>query len=203
MLQTKPKPTKAERTRQFIIESMSDVFNKKGYSKTSITDVEDITGLSRGAIYGNFSNKEEIAVAVFDHNIAKICSVADPMIREARTYYDKIMVFPQIYKAAANEFSTIGNIPILHTIAEAEGTNVLLKSKALKAILKKEQIMAELLQTGIQTGEFRRRIHPKEIASSILSSLEGGLMAARVTNDPARMGSINSSVEVLLRSILN
>lgn len=55
------KASKAEKTRKFIIESTAQHFNNKGYQGTSISDITGATGLTKGSIYGNFKNKEDLA----------------------------------------------------------------------------------------------------------------------------------------------
>ena len=59
---------KAERTRQYIIEKTAPIFNKKGYAGTSLSDMTGATGLTKGSIYGNFNDKDEVALAAFDHS---------------------------------------------------------------------------------------------------------------------------------------
>ena len=59
---------KSARTRQFIVEKSAPIFNKKGYSGTSLHDLTEATGLTKGGIYGNFENKDEIAAAAFEFN---------------------------------------------------------------------------------------------------------------------------------------
>ena len=58
--------SKSSRTKQFIIEKTAPVFNAKGYAGTSINDLMIATGLTKGNIYGNFENKDEVALAAFD-----------------------------------------------------------------------------------------------------------------------------------------
>jgi TetR/AcrR family transcriptional repressor of nem operon len=60
--------SKSDRTRQFIIGSTANLFNMKGYAGTSLSDITGAFGLTKGSIYGNFANKEEVALAVFDYN---------------------------------------------------------------------------------------------------------------------------------------
>ncbi|MFW6333752.1 MAG: TetR family transcriptional regulator, partial [Desulfosalsimonas sp.] len=43
-------PTKSERTRRRIIEKAAPVINKKGAAGTSIADLADATGLTKGGI---------------------------------------------------------------------------------------------------------------------------------------------------------
>jgi AcrR family transcriptional regulator len=42
--------SKSERTKQYIIEKTAPVFNEKGYAGTSLTDLENATGLTKGSI---------------------------------------------------------------------------------------------------------------------------------------------------------
>ncbi len=46
--------TKAEKTKQFILEKAAVLFNQNGYAGTSMDDIMKATGLSKGALYGNF-----------------------------------------------------------------------------------------------------------------------------------------------------
>ena len=56
---------KSLRTRQHIIQTTSKLFNKQGFAGTSLSDLSSATGLTKGGIYGNFKNKEEVALEVF------------------------------------------------------------------------------------------------------------------------------------------
>lgn len=61
--------TKAELTSQYILEIVAPIFNKNGYTATSMTDITKATGLTKGAIYGNFINKEDLAIASFKFTV--------------------------------------------------------------------------------------------------------------------------------------
>ena len=54
--------TKSERTRLFIVEKTAPLFNTKGFDGTTLSDLSEATGLTKGALYGNFADKDEIAV---------------------------------------------------------------------------------------------------------------------------------------------
>jgi AcrR family transcriptional regulator len=61
--------SKSERTKNYIIEKAAPIFNTKGFAGTSLSDLTEATGLTKGSIYGNFENKEEIAIQVFKYSI--------------------------------------------------------------------------------------------------------------------------------------
>jgi AcrR family transcriptional regulator len=50
--------TKAEKTKLFILETASPLYNEKGISGVSIDDVLEATKLTKGCIYGHFNGKK-------------------------------------------------------------------------------------------------------------------------------------------------
>jgi AcrR family transcriptional regulator len=58
------KGDKRERTRRKLIEAAIEVVREKGYERTTIADVANRAGMTSGAIYGNFKNREELFLAI-------------------------------------------------------------------------------------------------------------------------------------------
>jgi AcrR family transcriptional regulator len=54
-------------TRQTLIEAAAEVFAQKGFYGASLEEIGEIAGFSRGAIYSNFGNKEELLFGVLDY----------------------------------------------------------------------------------------------------------------------------------------
>lgn len=181
---------KADRTKLFIIESVAEVFNKKGYAGTSMADVEVITGLSRGGIYAHFKNKEVLALAVFDYNLSKLYSVIETRIRKAYSAHDKLLVYARVYKTLAEDSLILGGSPILNTGSEADDTNSLLRERVAEASFKWQQLMILFIEEGKRSGEFKPDVDASQMAFSMLSLIEGGLLLARVTKDQSRMQQI-------------
>jgi AcrR family transcriptional regulator len=55
---------KKAQTRERLIEAAARVFAEKGFASTSLDEVADAAGLTKGAVYSNFENKEDLVVAV-------------------------------------------------------------------------------------------------------------------------------------------
>lgn len=47
-------------TRNQLLDTAEQVFSKKGVSRTSLADIADVAGLTRGAIYWHFDNKADL-----------------------------------------------------------------------------------------------------------------------------------------------
>ena len=59
----RPKGDKRERTRARIIAAAAELIGEKGYERASLAAVAARAGMTRGAIYGNFKNKDELLFA--------------------------------------------------------------------------------------------------------------------------------------------
>jgi TetR/AcrR family transcriptional repressor of nem operon len=64
--------TKAERTRQFIIEQSAPLFNTKGVAGTAMSDIMEATKMAKGGLYGHFESKDELSHAVVDHCLSTL-----------------------------------------------------------------------------------------------------------------------------------
>jgi AcrR family transcriptional regulator len=61
-------PTQSERreaTRGAIIDAARELFAARGFEQTSIADILELAGISRGALYHHFAAKEDVFAAVF------------------------------------------------------------------------------------------------------------------------------------------
>jgi AcrR family transcriptional regulator len=193
--------SKAERTRQFIIESTSGIFNKKGYSGTSMSDLTEATGLTKGSIYGNFKNKEEVAVAAFEFNTGKVRKQVATLMDKAPTYYEKLMVYSIVYHNFKNKNFPEGGCPILNTAVDADDTNPLLKEKVTQVIVKWIKRLEDLIQGGINAGEFKPDVDVTRTALSIIALVEGAIMIARVTGKPAHLDTILKTMHLLVTDL--
>ena len=190
--------SKAERTRQFIVETTSGIFNKKGYAGTSLSDLTEATGLTKGSIYGNFKNKEEVAVAAFEYNSARVRKLIVGQIEKAPTYYEKLMVYAKVYHSFNSASFPDGGCPILNTAVDADDTNPLLKNKAAQVVLRWKKNIEELISAGVVAGEFKTGIDTEKIALSMIALIEGGIMIAKVTGKPVYLDEVLKTVNALV-----
>jgi AcrR family transcriptional regulator len=58
-----------ELTRTALIDAAADVFAKRGFHAASLEEIAETAGFTRGAIYKNFENKEELFYAVIERRI--------------------------------------------------------------------------------------------------------------------------------------
>ncbi len=62
----KPKGDKRDRTRAALLEAARTLVREKGHARTTLEEVAARAGMTTGAIYGNFRNREELFIALGD-----------------------------------------------------------------------------------------------------------------------------------------
>lgn len=194
--------SKSERTRQFIIERTAPIFNTKGYEGTSMNDMTEATGLTKGSIYGNFANKQEVALAVFDYNHSIVRGRVTTLIDNAQTYTDKLLVYVKVYHSFSRGAGFIpGGCPILNTAIEADDTNPPLRDRAAQAIIRWKEKIVKMIEGGIEAGEFKPDVDKLQTAVAIIALIEGGVMIGKVTNSPSNLDRALETVEQIILAL--
>jgi AcrR family transcriptional regulator len=57
---------KRARTRKELIEAAAAIIGEKGFDRASLEEIAARAGMTRGAIYGNFKNKDELFLALIE-----------------------------------------------------------------------------------------------------------------------------------------
>src|SRR5215831_16752866 len=60
----KPKGDKRERTRAALLEAARELIRERGHERTTLQKVAKRAGMTTGAIYGNFKNREDLFIAL-------------------------------------------------------------------------------------------------------------------------------------------
>lgn len=60
----KPKGDKRDRTRAALLEAARALVREKGHERTTLEEVAARAGMTTGAIYGNFKNRDELFIAL-------------------------------------------------------------------------------------------------------------------------------------------
>jgi TetR/AcrR family transcriptional regulator, transcriptional repressor for nem operon len=192
---------KAEKTRQLIVEKTAPIFNTKGYAGTSLSDMTDATGLTKGSIYGNFANKDEVALAAFDYNLGKVQQIIRTEMSKESSARKKLLVYVRVYDNTYQLSFPKGGCPILNTATEADDTHPALKKKAADAILSWKNKIVKIVEEGIKSKEFKSNVNAEQIALTIISMIEGITMIALLTGRQQYRKAVMQSVENYINNI--
>lgn len=70
--------------KQLIMENALELFAKQGFEATSVQQITDHCGISKGAFYLSFKSKDELIVALIDHFMRQFAADIDLVVSEER-----------------------------------------------------------------------------------------------------------------------
>ncbi|MBL4623999.1 MAG: TetR/AcrR family transcriptional regulator [Flavobacteriales bacterium] len=192
--------SKAEKTTAFIIEKVAPVFNKRGYVGTSLSDITKATGLTKGAIYGNFESKEHLAVEAFNYNIRKAVGSIAYGINKHESATAKFKAFTDYYRKYYDRTLEFGGCPILNVGVDSNNHNPLLKMRVNKVINKLQQHIADIIRLGIQQGEFKGNVDSESMGLKLFSIIEGSIFTAVMLNDGMHLANMMDVVDSIIKN---
>jgi len=80
-------------TRSALVDAAIEVFAKKGFDGSSLEEIAETAGFTRGAIYSNFGSKEDLMLAVVErYNETLVGSFSDTLERAADISQEEMTV---------------------------------------------------------------------------------------------------------------
>ncbi|MDP9077463.1 MAG: TetR/AcrR family transcriptional regulator [Bacteroidota bacterium] len=189
--------TKAERTRQFIIEKAAPIFNQKGIAGTSMSDIMEATKLAKGGLYGNFESKEEICLEAYKYLTKTLSDEINKSIDAKTTAKDKLFALLDFYENKLFKANNAG-CPILNFGTEADDTNPAIKQKVNESIDRFRGRISNIIKLGHERGEFPKTFNADLFATKMFTMIEGAILISKVQNDPKHMRVV---IEILKAEI--
>lgn len=171
---------KGQITKEHIIRESAGLFNTKGYSGASLSEIIDRTGVRKGGIYNHFENKDEIALAAFEYSMTQILELISKSLENALNSKDKLLAICSVYVEIIENNLVEGGCPLLNTAVESDDGHPLLKEQAQKAMRFFMDRLTSIIIIGIKNKEFKEEIIPEEVSTYIIAVIEGGVMLSKL-----------------------
>jgi AcrR family transcriptional regulator len=186
--------TKADRTRQLIIEKAAPILNQKGMAGTAISDIMKATKLAKGGIYGNFEDKDEICLEAFNHLTRGLTARIDAAMEHRDTAKEKLFALLDYYRDALL-LDDRGGCPILNFGTEADDTNPVIRKRVKEAIRSTQARISRFVSAGVQNGEFNASVDPQAFAVKMFAMIEGGILVSRIQHSNSQMKQITEMLK--------
>jgi len=171
---SKPKGDKRDRTRATLLEAARTLIREKGYERTTLEDVARRAGMTTGAIYGNFKNRDELFIALGQTYWPPV----KPHIKSGATFAEAMRALAKATLAAVDERRPVA-------IGRLTGLAYTLKSPELRTRVH------DITQSSYEFGAewlalFDRSelpMPPKQLVRVIHALIEGLMMQRILTPD--------------------
>jgi AcrR family transcriptional regulator len=193
---------KGARTRQNIIEKSLQLFCLKGYFNTSINDILQATGLTKGGLYGHFSSKEDIWYASYDQAMTIWKEAVFQGIESGSNPLDRIQTFIENdirNKLGNNVFE--GGCFFHSMLVELSGQSDAMSGRLLQGFNQLAELLCAWLEQADQQGMLKADLKFKEIANYIIISLNGAAALYASSRDPAILDQTVNQLRFYIRQL--
>ena len=186
-------------TSEIILDKVAPIFNKQGYIGTSLTDITKATGLTKGAIYCNFLNKEDLALKSFQLNVSLAITPLFKLVASKEGSLNKLRTITEYQRGYYDLVKDRGGCPMLRAGVDTKFINPLL-FKAAQNLSQKFTIgLTNIIKDGIINNEIKQNTDPDKYAKIILSLIEGSSLLTFTHNDPTY---INDAMDFIDQTII-
>jgi TetR/AcrR family transcriptional regulator, transcriptional repressor for nem operon len=194
------KSSRGEATRRRIVQQSAAVFNQRGYSGTSMSDLMAATGLEKGGLYRHFESKEDLAAAAFDYAWETVNEPRRRGLEDCAGSLEKLLLLVRNFVEQPPR-TLPGGCPLLNTAVDSDDGNPLLRSKARSALDQWRGRIADIVRGGQQSGELRRGIEAGAVATIMIASLEGAVMMSRMEQTREPLHTVGKHLAEYLESL--
>ena len=182
------------RTRETLLEGATRAFLRDGYRATSLERVADEAGFSKGAVYSNFANKDELCLAVLDRIHAEQTDLIAATMQGPASLDERLGAFREWAERTIGDPAWTG--------LECEFAIAVRRRPELRAELARREaavraLVAELLdRTADELGVTLPL--PADQAAAVLLSLGIGLGVRRMVDPQVDVGTLTDLIGLLL-----
>lgn len=169
-----------EATREKILKKAGILFNTKGYKATSISEITDATGLTKGAIYRHFENKEQLEKDCLFYLSSFMFSEVRKRVRAELTAGNKLRAIFRFFESYISSPVVKGGCPLLNAAIEADDAHPMLRKTAVKVLDILSDSIVSILENGIRYKQIKADTDRRYYATLVIASLEGAIMMSKL-----------------------
>jgi AcrR family transcriptional regulator len=180
-----PTPRDPKRTRVRLLQAAFQEMHRSGFRSTDLDAILAKAGVTKGALYYHFDNKEALGYAVVDEVIAS--KVHQKWVQPLRNAKDPIDILIRIFKSESLKKEDVQRgCYLLNLSQEMSGLDEGFRRRTARVYQDWHDGMAEALREGQKRRVVRSEINASETATFLLAAWEGYAVLAKNAQD-ARM----------------
>ncbi|WP_055589482.1 ScbR family autoregulator-binding transcription factor [Peterkaempfera griseoplana] len=158
---------RALRTRALVLRCAGEVFAERGYKATSVADIAARAGVTKGAVYFHFANKEVLAVAVVEEHYTRWPAVLEEVRLLRLSALDTMLA---LLDRAAEAFHSD---PVVQGGARLQIEHALIGLPLPVPYVGWIDLVASLLREARDGGQLRPGVVPEAAARAIVTGFFG------------------------------
>jgi TetR/AcrR family transcriptional repressor of nem operon len=177
-----------EGTRERLLQSAFQEVYKSGFQGTDLDTILHSAGVTKGALYHHFKNKESLGYAIVDEVIAGI--TLEKWVRPLANTNDPIKTLIEIVQSTSIEPKELrGGCPLNNLAQEMSPLDEGFRKRLAKVFADWHGAIATALKTGQKHGIVKRELSAEDTATFLMAAYEGHISLCKNSQDPRTLQS--------------
>jgi TetR/AcrR family transcriptional repressor of nem operon len=178
----------SERTRGLLLQAAFRVMHRSGFRSADLDAILAKAGVTKGALYYHFDNKEALGYAVVDEVMAS--DLHQKWVQPLRNAKNPIDVLIRIVQSESLKREDVRrSCPLLNLSQEMSGLDEGFRRRTAKLFRDWHDAIAEALREGQKRGMVRSDVNANETATFLIAAYEGYVVLTKNSQDPRTMQS--------------
>jgi TetR/AcrR family transcriptional repressor of nem operon len=193
-------PRDPKRTRGRLLRAAFQEMHRSGFRNADLDTILARAGVTKGALYHHFDNKEALGYAVVDEVIAS--NLHQKWVLPLRNAKSPIDVLVRIVQSESLKREDIQrSCPLLNLSQEMSGIDEGFRRRTARLFRDWHDAIAEALREGQKRGMVRSDVNANETATFLIAAYEGYVVLAKNSQDPRTMQSGQRRVSGQIESL--
>lgn len=193
---------KAKR-RQEVIESALLCFAEKGFESSTMDDIVERSGTSKGLVYNYFKSKEELYTSLMEERSSNMFLTLREKFQQLKTGTEKLKEIFSYYLESSKKEGYQDYLKVHFEWIIYASRNGNLKQEMVDRYEKEVCTFVEdIIKEGIAHGEFSPNITPESIATIFWANVDGISLAYALTGNQDRYRDSLVEAEKILMNYL-
>lgn len=178
----------SERTRALLLQAAFEEIYRAGYRSADLDAILAAAGVTKGALYHHFENKEALGYAVLDEVMTS--DLHRKWVQPLRNPKDPIDALVRIVQSESLRREDVRRgCPLLNLSQEMSGLDEGFRRRTAKLFRNWHDAVAGALREGQKRGLVRNDIDANETATFLIATYEGYVVLAKNAQDARTMQS--------------
>src|ERR1700683_63613 len=189
-----------ERTRELLLQAAFREIYRSGFRSADLDAILAAAGVTKGALYYHFDNKEALGYAVLDEVMAS--DLHRKWVQPLRNTKDPIDALVRIVQSESLKREDVRRgCPLLNLSQEMSGLDEGFRRRTARLFKNWHDAIAKALRAGQKRGLVRSDIDANETATFLIATYEGYVVLTKTSQDPRMMQSGQRRVSGHLESL--
>ncbi|MGW4340653.1 ScbR family autoregulator-binding transcription factor [Rhodococcus koreensis] len=187
---------RAEVTRHALLHAAAEVFTRRGYAETKLSEVLTHARVTKGALYFHYASKEELARAVIEEGTRRFTAVCTPYLASPTPAFEAMIGISFVTVDAALHDPVMGaTFRLITEMGDYRGS----ETDTFATWITTYQLLA---RRAIDEGDLREDTDPNAVGQLLVELFAGARLLATATDTPTTLPTRTAKAWDLILPVL-